>query len=60
MLLDYKTDRVTEAGDLVQKYKTQLNYYQMALEQLTGKKVKERYIYSFSLGEAVAVSGEGL
>lgn len=53
VLVDYKTDRVSEALELAQRYKSQLEYYKAALEQLTGKRVKECYIYSFSLGEMV-------
>jgi ATP-dependent helicase/nuclease subunit A len=56
ILLDYKTDAVDKnLGDeiLVKRYQVQLDYYQKALEQLTGKKVKERMIYSFSLGKVI-------
>jgi len=54
ILLDYKTDRVDTGEELVKKYRAQLNYYQEAIERLTGKKVTERILYSFSLGEAVS------
>ena len=54
VLLDYKTDSVEKGDDLVARYKTQLDYYQEAIERLTGKKVKERILYSFHLGEAVS------
>ena len=50
VLVDYKTDRIPggEAGDriLIQRYKVQMDYYQTAIEQITGKKVKERILYS--------------
>jgi ATP-dependent helicase/nuclease subunit A len=36
---------------LWQRYETQLDYYQEALERLTGKKVKERILYTFHLGQ---------
>lgn len=49
VLADYKTDRVSAKQELIDRYKTQLDYYQMALEQITGKQVKERYLYSFAL-----------
>lgn len=55
ILADYKTDRVSCKEELVRRYKTQLDYYQMALEQITGKKVKERYLYSFYLQEEIYV-----
>lgn len=54
-VLDYKTDRVTKAEELIEKYHTQLDYYGEALEKLTGKPVKERIIYSFALGEEIEV-----
>ena len=53
ILLDYKTDSVKSGDELVKKYRAQLDYYQEAIERLTGKKVTERILYSFSLGEAV-------
>jgi len=56
VLADYKTDKVSCKEELVKRYKTQLDYYQMALEQITGKKVKERYLYSFYLQEEISVS----
>ena len=49
VLLDYKTDRIPygKKGEevLVARYKTQLDYYQTAIEQITGKKVKDRILY---------------
>ena len=53
VLLDYKTDSVKSGDELVNRYTAQLDYYQEAIEKLTGKKVKERILYSFSLGEEV-------
>jgi ATP-dependent helicase/nuclease subunit A len=53
VLLDYKTDKVKEGYELVKRYALQLDYYQEALEKITGKKVKERIIYSFTLGEVI-------
>ena len=50
VLVDYKTDYVTEAEILKQRYQTQLDYYAHALEQMTGKRVKEKILYSFRLG----------
>ena len=54
-VLDYKTDRVKTAGELKEKYHAQLDYYAEALEKLTGKPVKEKIIYSFTLGEEIIV-----
>ncbi|MEG2441720.1 MAG: helicase-exonuclease AddAB subunit AddA [Acetivibrio sp.] len=53
VLLDYKTDHVTDKQELVDRYRSQLCYYQEALEQIIGKKVKERIVYSFALGEEI-------
>ena len=55
VVLDYKTDKVRSAGELKEKYHAQLDYYARALTQLTGKPVKEKIIYSFTLGEEIAV-----
>lgn len=55
VLLDYKTDVIEQPQELIRRYKAQLDYYQEALESLTGKKVKERILYSFYLGCEVAV-----
>ena len=50
VLVDYKTDHVPrgKAGEtmLIQRYKTQMDYYQRAIEQISGKKVKDRILYS--------------
>ena len=58
VLLDYKTDYVPDEGGedvLRQKYAVQLTCYRKALEQMTGKPVKETLIYSFSLGRTLAL-----
>ncbi len=55
VLLDYKTDAVNSGEELVQRYKTQLDYYQKALENINGRKVKERLLYAFRLDEIVEV-----
>lgn len=62
VVLDYKTDAVSAAAELVKRYQVQLAYYSEALEQIygyapgaDGKPVKERLIYSFKLGEEILV-----
>ncbi|MDD3137962.1 MAG: PD-(D/E)XK nuclease family protein, partial [Lachnospiraceae bacterium] len=55
VVLDYKTDKVHNIEELELRYKAQLEYYAKALEQLTGKKVKEKLIYSFTLQELLEV-----
>ena len=61
VLIDYKTDHVPE-GDpkqgakmLAERYRVQLDYYERALTQLTGKHVKERIIYSLALQMSINV-----
>ena len=53
ILMDYKTDVVKTGEELVKRYHTQMEYYTEALERIVGKKVKERIIYSFALGEEI-------
>ena len=60
VLLDYKTDAVQKAEELIKRYQIQLQYYAQALEQMSGyhqtgegKSVKEQIIYSFKLGEEI-------
>lgn len=54
VVLDYKTDAVKTAGELVQRYRVQLDYYAQALEQIYGRPVKEKIIYSFKLGREIS------
>ena len=51
VLLDYKTDSVDSMEELWNRYETQLDYYQEALQKLMGMPVKERILYSFHLEE---------
>lgn len=53
VLLDYKTDKVRRASELIEKYHAQLEYYAKALERLLEKPVKEKWIYSFTLKEEI-------
>ena len=49
---------IIKRGDeqkLIDRYHVQLEDYAQALERMTGRKVKERYIYSFTLGEAFSL-----
>ena len=50
VLLDYKTDVVENGEELVKRYQTQIDYYEKALHNLTGKRMKECILYSFYLG----------
>lgn len=54
VLLDYKTDYVDNAQELVHRYKKQLELYADALSRFSGEKpVKEILIYSFALAETI-------
>ena len=46
VLIDYKSDRAS-IDEIEKRYKIQLELYKLALERITGKKVKECIIYSF-------------
>ncbi len=47
VLVDYKSDKVTNESisSVASKYKVQIDIYQIALEKLTQKNIKEKYIY---------------
>lgn len=53
VIVDYKTDRVKKAEDLIARYKAQLHIYKKTAEKVLGLPVKECYIYSLSLNEAI-------
>lgn len=54
-ILDYKTDHVSHPQELVERYRAQLDYYALALERLTGCRVKDRIIYSFHFGKEILI-----
>ncbi len=53
MVLDYKTDRVDAADELVARYQTQLRLYADALQRIFSREKATAYIYSFRLEEVV-------
>lgn len=58
IIVDYKTDHIpkVDGEDILRtRYKVQLDYYQRAIEQITGKKVRQRILYSFALEKEVEV-----
>lgn len=58
VVVDYKTDIVNEADGenvLIRRYKRQMELYAKALEQITGKRVKSKIIYSTGLAREVKV-----
>ena len=54
VLLDYKTDKVNTKHELWERYESQLYYYEEALSKIMQLPVKEKILYSFSLGCCVA------
>ncbi len=59
VLMDYKTDRVDEADELVLRYEKQLQLYKSAIEKAYGVPVKEVLIYSFALEMTIRLPLEG-
>ncbi|MGL6107695.1 helicase-exonuclease AddAB subunit AddA [Romboutsia sp.] len=57
IIVDYKTDYVTEENksEVVKKYKKQLDLYGEAVEKLTGKEVKEMWVYLFGIDEGICI-----
>lgn len=63
VLLDYKTDRVNAAKELIDRYSTQLKLYADALGRIFSTDVKsiqadERLIYSFRLQQTIVICRE--
>ena len=56
VIVDYKTDRISSLQELKERYKTQLDYYEEAISRLTGKKVKEKILYSFAMMDSICWS----
>lgn len=55
VLMDYKTDVINEGKELVDRYRTQLDYYKEALEAARGLAVSEMILYSFNLLDEIKV-----
>ena len=61
ILLDYKSDYVgsgsdeAEIGRLAEHYRVQLELYREALEKIRGVRVKEAWLYLFSIGRAIKI-----
>jgi ATP-dependent helicase/nuclease subunit A len=55
VILDYKTDRVEDEEAFVSVYRPQLKWYAQAVSELTGKEVKESWLYSISRQQAYRV-----
>ncbi|MBR4576771.1 MAG: UvrD-helicase domain-containing protein [Clostridia bacterium] len=57
ILVDYKTDRIDDEAEFVDTYRAQLEWYALALTELTGLPVRESWLYSLSKGKAYAAGG---
>ena len=55
VIVDYKTDYIDEDNkqEVIDRYRKQLDLYAEALNKLTGKRVKEKYLYLFNIDEEV-------
>ena len=58
ILLDYKTDRIRDEEAFTEEYRPQLEWYAVALRELTGKPVTESWLYALSVDKAMQVGGE--
>lgn len=55
IIVDYKTDRSSSERYFNEMYSEQLKLYEEAMEDITGKKVKEKYIYALFTGKLIKV-----
>ena len=55
VILDYKTDRVSDPEAFVAEYTPQLRWYTRAVGELTGQRVKEAALYSLTLDQVFPV-----
>ncbi len=56
VLVDYKTDRVQNGAQLLEQYTEQIRLYAGALRLITGKRIKECFLYSLHLNQTVPVA----
>ncbi|MCR5636812.1 MAG: helicase-exonuclease AddAB subunit AddA [Clostridiales bacterium] len=55
VIVDYKTDNVSNMQKLLERYKEQLKLYKTAMQKCTGKPVYKLLIYSFKLNDYITV-----
>ena len=53
VIVDYKTDRVSDEAELLDRYRVQLDMYEKALDITEGIKTYKKYIYSFALSKFI-------
>ncbi len=52
VLVDYKTDRISDEAAFLQRYEMQLTWYARALAAITGMPVREKWLYAIGPGTA--------
>ena len=52
ILLDYKTDHIEDENEFTEEYRPQLEWYAVALRELTGKPVLQSWLYALSVDKA--------
>ncbi len=55
IIIDYKTDRISDPNRLISHYATQLRLYRYAMEKVLDKPVSQIYLYSFYLDKLIEV-----
>ena len=56
ILVDYKTDRIRDEQVFTEECRPQLEWYAVALRELTGRPVNECWLYALSVDKAIPVS----
>ncbi|MEG0663923.1 MAG: PD-(D/E)XK nuclease family protein, partial [Clostridia bacterium] len=56
ILVDYKTDKLKNESEFVDRYKNQLLIYKMAAEYLIKEKIEKTIIYSFHLNKEIEIN----
>ncbi len=60
VIIDYKTDRVKEEGELIERYARQLELYARAMERYFQLPVTEHILYSFYLSREISIPVDGM
>ena len=55
VIIDYKTDRIDNEAEFIEKYYTQLKLYAMAMNNTYGYLVSDCFIYSFNLSRLISL-----
>ena len=55
ILIDYKTDRLTDTERIRQRYQIQLDMYKKAVEAILNRKVAQVYLYLLQNGSVVSM-----